>query len=101
MPDRPALDCHAEPLLHVVFIGPCGFDLSHKHEARSDRLAHCAAEATMRGLPKSVLSMMDNPVAGTCGACVSFEEGRCTARSLGVGAGDPSCPLYLPRAFVE
>lgn len=59
--------------------------------------------AAMPGLPKGVVSMIDDQPAGTCGRCSAFpaaarEAGQpralCEMRDLMVGARDACCPLY-------
>jgi hypothetical protein len=62
-------------------------------------------EQAMPGLPKSVVGMMVDTPAGTCGRCVSYQrnadgsipaQGMCEYRGLTVTARDPECPLYDP-----
>ena len=54
-------------------------------------------EKAMPGLPAKVLGMLDSAPVGTCGRCLSFQDGLCTFRDLHVGASDPGCALYDGR----
>lgn len=57
-----------------------------------------AAAKAMPGLPRHVVAMMTDTPAGTCGRCSAFKDGLCEMRSLMVGAADPGCVLFDPRA---
>ena len=59
-------------------------------------------EASMPGLPKAIVAMMDDLPPGTCGRCSSCPtEGPqvrpCSARGFAVNIKDASCPLFSAR----
>lgn len=57
-------------------------------------LAQQVAE-TMPGLPKHVVSLIDDLPPGVCGRCTAFADGQCAERGFAVGAKDPACPVFI------
>ena len=57
-------------------------------------IAERVAEA-LPGVNPALPKMMAEMPQGTCGRCVSFDAGRCTARDLATGAHEPGCMLYV------
>jgi len=52
------------------------------------------------GLPASVAVAISDAraaaLSGRCGACRSFEKGKCSARGFYVEPSDPGCDEYVP-----
>jgi hypothetical protein len=59
-------------------------------------LAQRVTEA-MPGIPENIVRMLDDVPAGTCGRCVSFADGHCSARGLSTRAVDPGCIMLEAR----
>jgi hypothetical protein len=51
-------------------------------------------EASMPGLPKDIVRMVDTLPPGVCGVCSAFKDGHCTERNLTVAALDPGCVMF-------
>jgi hypothetical protein len=50
----------------------------------------------MPGLPQGVVNMLSLP-EGTCGRCISFQEGLCTERNFLVKERDPGCDFFIQK----
>jgi hypothetical protein len=49
-------------------------------------------------VPSQIRAMMEPPPPGTCGRCLSFADGQCTARGFRVAPRDPGCGLFAPAS---
>ena len=65
-------------------------------EVRGAAGAAATPGASAVGLPSQVVEWM-TPAAGTCGVCLEFKAGQCSARQVSVQAGDPACDWFVPR----